>query len=74
MTPLGPELRFMMRRSDKQAGEEDLLWSMIFRPEDGGGLALGDAADDKRREFLALGWMADPDAYADSVIGQTPQG
>ena len=56
MTPLGPELRFFIWRSDKPREEADLLWSQIYRPQDGGGAALGEAAEQKRREFLAFGW------------------
>ena len=44
VTPLGPELRFMMRRSDNSQGNEDLLWSMIFKPQNGGGAVLTQAA------------------------------
>src|SRR5687767_12980038 len=70
MTPLGPELRFMMRRGGKTEGPEDLLWSMIFQAHDGGGRALGEAAQAKKLEFLALGWVEDVEAFAKNVAAR----
>ena len=67
MTPLGPELRFFIWRTGKSRDEGDLHWSRIYRPQDGGGAALGDDAESKRREFIALGCVPNPDAYAESV-------
>lgn len=64
MTPLGPELRFMIRRGDKSPDAQDLLWSMIFTPDNGGGGGLAQTADAKKREFVALGWVEDIDAFA----------
>jgi hypothetical protein len=49
MTWFGPELRFLMWRGNKEAGDTDLLWSQVFRPEDRGGAALGELAEQKRR-------------------------
>jgi hypothetical protein len=68
MTPLGPELRFFIWRNDTPREETDLLWSQIFRPQDGGGAALGVTAEQKRREFLALGWVLDLEATAAHLV------
>lgn len=47
MTPLGPQLRFFIWGREKTRDDGDLLWSQIFRPQDGGGAALGDASEHK---------------------------
>lgn len=66
-TPIGPEIRFFFWRADKSRDDGDLLYSFIFRERDGGSRALGELAERKRREFLALGWEMDPDAMATSM-------
>jgi hypothetical protein len=70
MTPLGPELRFVMCRGEKREGAEDLLWSMVFKDEDGGGAALGEVAHTKKLEFIALGWVEDVEAFARHVAAR----
>lgn len=55
MTPLGPELRFMLRRV---GDDDDLLWSQVFK--DGDGANVGELADQKRREFEDRGWLSKP--------------
>jgi hypothetical protein len=71
MTPFGPELRFLMWRGDKRAGDGNLLWSQVFRAQDGGGAALGEMAEQKRLKFLTLGWAADasPVAHDSTLAG-----
>lgn len=66
-TPLGPELRFFVWRAEKTRDEGDLLYSFIFREQDGGSRALGEMAEVKRREFVARGWDLDVEATATSM-------
>jgi hypothetical protein len=54
-TPIGMELRFFIYNADEREGVW-LLWSPIFRPQDGGTAALHDEALLKRREFEVRGW------------------
>lgn len=53
MVPAGPELRIYV--TSRQTMEPtDLLWSQVMRD----GRAIGDLADEKKREFEARGWAA----------------
>jgi hypothetical protein len=60
----------MVRRGEKTPGGENLLWSIIFKLEDGGRAALCEAAETKKREFLALGWVEDVEAFARHVAAR----
>jgi hypothetical protein len=60
-----PGLRFeAWHESDQNA--RDLLSSHIYHSEDGGAAELRDAADDKRRESIALGCTIDAETFAES--------
>ncbi len=56
MVPLGPELRMYV--TPPNGGALELLWSIVFTPQQGGGAALGSAAEDTRRDFEGTGWAA----------------
>ncbi|MDP1570377.1 MAG: hypothetical protein Q8L86_10260 [Vicinamibacterales bacterium] len=56
MVPLGPELRVYV--SHLETGALELLWSEVFRVQDGGGAALRDLAEQTQRDFEARGWKA----------------
>lgn len=56
MVPGGPELRVYVSRLE--TGLLDLHWSQVFRDQDGGGVALGERAEQTRRDFEARGWRA----------------
>jgi hypothetical protein len=55
LTPIGLELRFFLYNAS-EAEHARLVWSRIFRPQDGGTPALHDEALLKRREFEVRGW------------------
>ena len=54
MVPLGPELRIYV--TTRETGALELLWSQVFTPQQGGGVALGARADGTRADFEARGW------------------
>lgn len=54
LTPIGMDLRFFLYTGDPSNAR--LLWSRIFRPQDGGTAALYDEQLLRRREFEVRGW------------------
>lgn len=52
--PLGPEILIAVRPRGRD--EPELLWSQVFRAQDGGAAALIVVADQTQRDFEARGW------------------